>query len=216
MISLVSYSLFINISLENIVLSSDDQYIVIPRGDLEMNLPQALYDYFSKQDKNISDFSVYVLNGPGSFTNLRIGCLCVNMLKELMEIQGKKIHLYHQDKKNLYRILSQKGFLVSTGIMYIGQRKNFWVGDLQSDTMQLKAVDKTNASGFFLGKNFWIDSQGESLNISSAHHLDFRHQEGGLQVIWNNQVFAAPREQLGFEEVDKLMPNYILEPNISV
>lgn len=216
MISPVSYSLFINISLENIVLSSDDQYIVIPRGDLEMNLPQALYDYFSKQDKNISDFSVYVLNGPGSFTNLRIGCLCVNMLKELMEIQGKKIHLYHQDKKNLYRILSQKGFLVSTGIMYIGQRKNFWVGDLQSDTMQLKAVDKTNASGFFLGKNFWIDSQGESLNISSAHHLDFRHQEGGLQVIWNNQVFAAPREQLGFEEVDKLMPNYILEPNISV
>ena len=212
----MSYSLFINISLENIVLSSDDQYIVIPRGDLEMNLPQALYDYFSKQDKNISDFSVYVLNGPGSFTNLRIGCLCVNMLKELMEIQGKKIHLYHQDKKNLYRILSQKGFLVSTGIMYIGQRKNFWVGDLQSDTMQLKAVDKTNASGFFLGKNFWIDSQGESLNISSAHHLDFRHQEGGLQVIWNNQVFAAPREQLGFEEVDKLMPNYILEPNISV
>lgn len=216
MISPVSYSLFINISLENIVLSSDDQYIVIPRGDLEMNLPKALYDYFSKQDKSISEFSVYVLNGPGSFTNLRIGCLCVNMLKELMEIQGKKIHLYHQDKKNLYRILSQKGFLVSTGIMYIGQRKNFWVGDLQSDTMQLKAVDKTNASGFFLGKNFWIDSQGESLNISSAHHLDFRHQEGGLQVIWNNQVFAAPREQLGFEEVDKLMPNYILEPNISV
>lgn len=216
MISLVSYSLFINISLENIVLSSDDQYILIPRGDLEMNLPQALYDYFSKQDKNISEFSVYVLNGPGSFTNLRIGCLCVNMLKELMEIQGKKIHLYHQDKKNLYRILSQKGFLVSTGIMYIGQRKNFWVGDLQSDTMQLKAVDERNASGFFLGENFWIDSQGESLNIPSAHQLDFRHQEGGLQVIWNNQVFAAPREQLGFEEVDKLMPNYILEPNISV
>ena len=108
MISPVSNSLFINISLENIILSSKDDHIVIARGDLEMNLPQALHDHFSKQDTSISEFSVYVLNGPGSFTNLRIGCLCINILKELMSIKGITIHLYHQDKQTLYTILSQQ------------------------------------------------------------------------------------------------------------
>lgn len=214
----MSNSLFINISLENIILSSKDDNIVIARGDLEMNLPQALHDHFSKQDRNISEFLVYVLNGPGSFTNLRIGCLCVNMLKELMSIKGITIHLYHQDKQTLYRFLSQQGFLAipRNGIMYIGQRKNFWICDLASDMSELQPVDENNFSSYFTGKDFWIDSNTETLNIPQAHQLDLKFQEGALQVIWNNQINSAPRGQLGFEEVDKLVPNYILEPNITV
>ena len=212
----MSHSLFINISLENIILSSADIHSVIPRGDLEMNLPQALHDFFSNQDEKYSEFAVYVLNGPGSFTNLRIGCLCVNMLKELMSLKGITIHLYHQDKQTLYTILSQQWFLASAGIMYIGQRKNFWICDLASDSIELKPVDENNFSSYFTGKDFWIDSNAETLNIPQAHQLDLRYQEGALQVIWNNQIHSSPRGQLGFEEVDKLVPNYILEPNITI
>ncbi len=212
----MSNSLFINISLENIILSSKDDHIVIARGDLEMNLPQALHDHFSKQDRNISEFSVYVLNGPGSFTNLRIGCLCVNMLKELMELQGKKLHLYHQDKESLYRILSAQQFIPSTGIMYIGQRKNFWVCNLESNSTELKPVDETSIDTLFADKNFWIDSQSEAFNLSQGHQLELRYQPEALQVIRNNQIHAMPREQLEFEKVDKLVPNYILEPTITV
>lgn len=215
MISPVSNSLFINISLENIILSSKDDHIVIARGDLEMNLPQALHDHFSKQDTSISEFSVYVLNGPGSFTNLRIGCLCVNMLQEMMKLKNKQIVLYNLDKQQLYKKLYDEQLIGRMGAMYIGQKKNFWVCDLAQDTVELKMIEGGNFSDFFVWENFWADSNAEPDQVND-HHIDLGYSQGKLQVTVGAKKTLVDMKELWFRQVEKIVPNYILEPNITM
>jgi len=73
--------MLVNISSDSVGISYDGEYISVPRGGLEIELPQIIIMLYhqKKLDKDI-----YVVNGPGSFTNLRIGCLVLNMLKSLM------------------------------------------------------------------------------------------------------------------------------------
>ena len=202
--------------MENIILSSADSYLLIPRGDLEVHLPPALYNLFTQSDRVTSGYSIYVLNGPGSFTNLRIGCLCVNMLKELMELQDKQISIYTLDKNSLYQKLYQRDLIPTEGAMYIGQRKNFWICDLAQDRIELRHTEGNNFPALFEGKNYRSDSNSDQTMTSDPHCIDLRSQGDTLQVGFDGKATLIPLSELEFENVDKLVPNYILEPNITI
>ena len=70
----------------------------------------------------------YILNGPGGFTNLRVGSLCVNLLNALM---GDQIDFYSVSKTELYAYGYGKGEVGRYGIIYIGQKKNIRLWDFE-------------------------------------------------------------------------------------
>ena len=51
---------------------------------------------------------------------------------------------------------------------------------------------------------------------SDPHCIDLRSQGDALQVGFDGKFTLIPLSELEFENVDKLVPNYILEPNITV
>lgn len=102
--------------------SFDGKEIYTVGRDIDKLLPDYLYHVVhEKQHKTL-----YVLNGPWSFTNTRIGCLAINTLCFL----DSSIHIYHTNKVELYTRLYQDGLLPRYLFLYIGQRKKFWWYDL--------------------------------------------------------------------------------------
>ena len=102
----------------------------MPYGELEKNLPDFLYQHLPALAGLDQGSRVAVINGPGSFTNLRIATLALNTFNMLHDFSldfvsiGKIEHFMlekREKKKDIRRYC----------VMYIGQKKNFWVVDLE-------------------------------------------------------------------------------------
>ena len=69
-----------------------------------------------------------VLNWPWGFTNLRVWTLALNLLKTL---KNNQISFFSLSKLELYNLFYQKGWIGSKILVYIGQRLNVWLWDLE-------------------------------------------------------------------------------------
>ncbi len=119
--------MFINISTDQVYLSINDQEFFFNRDDVEKTFWPKLIELAKKY--NFSDITV--LNGPGGFTNLRVGALCLNMLNTLFE---ERFNIYDIDKVTLYKYMIQSKKFPDKGIIYIGQKKNIWDYDFEKDS----------------------------------------------------------------------------------
>ncbi len=118
--------MFINISTDQIHLAINNEQYFFDRDDVEKTLWPKLIALAKKYD--FSDITV--LNGPGGFTNLRVGALCLNMLNTLFE---ERFDIYDIDKISLYTHLVNQGILADKWVIYIGQRKNIWDYDFKKN-----------------------------------------------------------------------------------
>ncbi|MFA7284826.1 MAG: hypothetical protein WC004_03305, partial [Candidatus Absconditabacterales bacterium] len=100
--------MIINISSDNIYIHCGAEMICVLRGGLEIQLPQIIHHLYTQG--NIGK-QVFVINGPGSFTNLRIGCLVLNMLNDF----GLDVQLYTVAKMDLYRALWRDACIPAKG-----------------------------------------------------------------------------------------------------
>lgn len=97
--------LLVDLSQRDIRVWWDGGVEVLPFIDLERNLPTKLYKIFEKFP-DVKD--VFVVNGPGSFTTLRIGCLCLNII----QLRRKKtLCFYPATKKDIFSYAYNKAFL---------------------------------------------------------------------------------------------------------
>jgi tRNA A37 threonylcarbamoyladenosine modification protein TsaB len=76
--------------------------------------------------KNSPFTEIFLINGPGGFTNLRVGTL---MLNTLNMFQKDKIQIFEVDKLTLFGHLVKAGLLPEKGIIYLGQKHNVWLAD---------------------------------------------------------------------------------------
>jgi len=56
---------------------------------------------------------VFLLNGPGGFTNLRVGALTRNLVAHLLDLRQQNIEFFSCTKIDLYRYFVKKGVLPS-------------------------------------------------------------------------------------------------------
>ena len=71
--------MILNLSSELITLLTGDEHIVVPFAQVEEHLTEKIIElYMIHRPANL-----YVINGPGSFTNLRVGSLVANLLSSL-------------------------------------------------------------------------------------------------------------------------------------
>lgn len=125
---------------DNVHLISADTEVLIARDRVEYDLSSAFLPLSEGQD-------VLFVSGPGSFTNLRVAGLIINLARRL--VSGKN-SLFTIDKISLYALLVAKNFLPPQGIIYIGQTKNFWLYDFVQKSYVVVGIDYIPAGDYFV------------------------------------------------------------------
>jgi len=184
--------------------------VVLERENIENNLWPVLVRLY----KELNFKEVFVLNGPGSFTHLRIGALCVNILNSLA---AGTIKVYEISKPDLFQYLYDKWIVKQKKmLMYIWQKKNIWEFDFVSkkyEIVSFESLDKASLNDYVLddvtkeyrSSNLWIDD----LNVVS---LDMK--ENMLIISQKGAEKSFPVEDLSIKPIVEVQPNYFIEANI--
>lgn len=130
----------VDISSDKIAIYGKEQPIFLERNGVDVELGKILVERDKKQ--NLSE--CLVLNGPGGFTNLRVGTLALNLLKILKKDQ---LSFFTLSKIELYQKFYQKAWIGRFVAVYIGQRFNVWLRDLQVNKL-IAPVKKTELQTF--------------------------------------------------------------------
>lgn len=199
----------IDISADKIALYEQWQVLFLERNGVDVELGKMLV----QQDRGHHFSECLVLNGPWGFTNLRVGTLALNLLKTLKKDQ---LSFFTLSKPELYHYFYQKGRIGRYGAIYIGQKLNVWLRDLEENKL-ISTVKKSELSSLAEKySGFWVDQVYEEgyfdIYFQSLHY-SFNEQWCHL-VVWD-QTFSISREDLLLHPVEKLEPNYMIEPNVS-
>lgn len=209
--------MLINISSDHLYIYQDNQKLLVSRWDLETNLPKVMHELLSWWDFPSKRLEIYVINGPWSFTNLRVGCLVCNMITNIYKhTKNIDIDLYDISKMDFYSTLYRADIVPRYGMIYIWQQKNYWKYDL--DDMSWEKVGLTdylhdgviNLSDLFDG-DYFVD---EVWDRDFLHEIDIYLHEDNLIVLLDSKKHKLDMSALRWKKVEKLIPNYLLEPNI--
>ena len=159
-----------------------------------------------------------MINGPGGFTNLRVGSLALNLLKTL---KGDQISFFSLSKPELYKMAYSVGFFPRWILMYIGQKTNVRLRDLQEQKLE-KMVKKTEKSDLeqdlgeiavdmVYDEQYFSDIEGKN-EVSSQ--ISYLFDDEKLVLEYKGQKMSLSYDELMKNEVEKLEANYMIEPNV--
>lgn len=204
--------MFINIATENIILYDRENSYIIPFRDVEQELTRICINSYKKY---LPD-SIYVLNGPWSFTNLRVWSLVINILLLLSQ---EKCKVYTIDKLSLYKSVMKEFFLPRYGYIFMWQRKNIRYYDFEQDnyTVYSKSELSTITQNFqnnqdgncFIDLFIWQDFAEFFSWNSSMIDIVYRNEEVILLFWWKEHTITNL-----FFPTQKMEPYYAMEPNI--
>lgn len=191
---------------DRIVLIASEETIVFPFEHVEEHLTKTIIEWYRKYLPPV----LYVINGPWSFTNLRVGALVANLMGTLSKWS---LQLMTIGKVELYRYLFLQGILPEFAYVYFWQRKNFWIMNLQTDEKQI--VSKINFSDIEeVQKHYAVD---RFLSEDFPFFAD-RNQELQINFIENRIIVSYQWETLDctdiFLPVQAIEPIYGVEANI--
>lgn len=153
-----------------------------------------------------------VINWPWGFTNLRVGTLALNLLKTLT---GDQLSFFSLSKLELYALAYQKGFLPRWGVIYIGQKMNVWLRDFEEK--KLTEVVKKATLEDLQGKvwAFFCDEVYEEGYFDGQNQLSCFFDEAGACLKYQGEALQLDWEELLKHPLEKLEPNYMIEPNVN-
>lgn len=199
----------IDISSDKIRIFGLDHPIFLERTGVDVELGKVLV----KLDKEKNLIEILVLNGPWGFTNLRVGCLALNLLKTLKKGQ---LFFFSLSKIELYQYFYRKAWISRYGVIYIGQKSNVRLRDFEANKLispvkkdQLSALS-SEYEGLFVDQVYERDYFDEALPS-----LDYTFEQQGISLRFKGETHHLPREDFAPQEVEMLHPNYMIEPNIS-
>lgn len=193
--------IFVNLSSNYVQLFSNDFKYEFENRNFERKLPELLITIF----KNKFYDKIFVLNWPWSFTTLRIWCLALNMLNFFYD---NKIEFYSINKLDLYKKLLNLYDFPSKWIIYIWQKRNYWLYDFENNTYIV--VNELNK---YINSNIFVDYIVDD-NIDKNFMVSFV-LEKNLNIEINNNWFDLHKIFLSINPSKQLIPDYIISPNIS-
>ncbi len=198
----------VDISSDKIALYGAEDPIFLERNGVDVELWKTLVE----RDRRVNLSECLVLNWPGGFTNLRVGTLALNLLKTLKKDQ---LSFFTFSKLELYHKFYQREWIGRYIAVYIGQRLNVWLWDLQENVL-ITTVKKPELS--LLQEKYdglFVDQTYESEYFDQGiPQLQYTFDENGCKFFWGAERFLS-WEELISHPVEKLEPNYMIEPNIS-
>lgn len=96
--------------------------------------------------------------------------------------------------------------------MYIGQQKNYWICDLKNKLYDKQLIDPARMEGLFEDA-YWVDQVS---SLESDYKISLNMLNDSLGLSYCNKKYNLNPADLGFKMVEQLVPNYILEANISL
>lgn len=200
----MKYDILINISTDFVHICDVDEEILLHRNQIEHELWPKLVEKY--REKPFSD--IFVINGPGGFTNLRAWVLCCNLLNKL---ENNKINFFNFSKPDIFRYAFEQKFLPQFVAINIWQKKNIRLYDLDKQTYEtIKISDKTKSVE---SKNLCYDQVFDEV----YRWTDTKDSMVSFSIEWkdiflNFQWKKLSLDALKIEAVKKLKPVYFIKP----
>ena len=192
----------IDISSDKIAIYGSSETLFLERNGVDLELGKVLVELDQKEERT----KIAVLNGPWGFTNLRVGCLAINLLKTLKQDQ---LSLFSLSKIELYQHFYRKGWIPRYGAVYIGQKSNLWLWDFEENKL-VKTIKKSELSGvqdeyaeFFLDQVY-----DETYFDWDFPKIAYIFTLEGCELSYKDHNFFLSYQELAFHAVEKLEPNY--------
>lgn len=190
-----------NISSDKVHLADAQQTQFLDRNGIENILGPTLVDWH----KQAPFQEIILLNGPGGFTNLRVGTLVLNLLNKLLGEQKCKI--YTITKFELFSYLYKKWFLPQYSVVYIGQRDNVRLYDAEQKTyeqIKIDTIKKDNNLAFdCVYSDYWWDNASQMLH--------FHMTEKWLEIQRNKKSTIVNVTDLWLQAQSQVAPEYMIE-----
>lgn len=211
-------TIFMNISIDSVITYTWDKYwIIIPRDHVEELLWKELINLYREKWFD----NVVVLNWPGWFTNLRVGTLCLNILNTLLENQ---LNFYDISKIDLYKKAYEKWFLPRYWVIYIWQKRNIRLRDLEKNEkiwqysfIELKDLDEVkNVENVFVEDVQDNEYYPEWMDKYLKYHTLLNWTD--IYLVDNK---IADWKWISIDEFDlnplkSIAPNYMMEPSVTI
>ncbi|MBB1543800.1 MAG: hypothetical protein HG456_003475 [candidate division SR1 bacterium] len=204
----------VNISSDQIAIWHLGEMRKLERNGVDREIGKVLVEL----DREGAFDQCLVINGPGGFTNLRVGSLALNLLKTL---KGDQISFFSLSKPELYKMAYDLGLLPRWILMYIGQKNNVWLRDLEEQKME-KMVKKSEKSDLEqeLGElaidmvydDSYFSLEGEEKN--DGNQISYFFDEEKMTLVWKGKSLSFPYADLMKNAVEKLEANYMMDPNV--
>lgn len=211
--------MLLNISSDRIIFKSAHEHIILPYWELEKEISTLLYQHIPTTTEKL-----IVINGPWSFTNLRIATLALNTYNMLHNfpinfVSISKIERYQLLYSNSVTEWQHNKIIARYCIMYIGQKKNFWIVDLahtknygvaewQQDGIVKIHVDNMKEYVDTLGNNWFVDEMVAEWK-ETIDKLFGEWKYSMYQFIDTDQLQIT-----NYKLVKLLEPNYMIDANI--
>lgn len=189
--------LFVNISSDQVHLLDDQNEHFLERNGIENLLGPMLLEYTQSHPVE----SIFLLNGPGGFTNLRVGTLIINMLNTLLEHDTWTfIPIASITKIDLYSYAYKQWRIPRYGIVYIGQKHNIWCYDFKEHTHQQVTLEEIT------------QRHNENLKISESFHdvevIPANSDASILNEVWKLEISESDR----CEYSDNVFLDFVHDP----
>ena len=199
--------LFVNISSDQVHLLDDQDEHFLERNGIENRLWPILLEYTKSHPVE----SIFLLNGPGGFTNLRVGTLTINMLNTLLEHDTWTfIPIASITKLDLYGYAYKQWRLPRHGIVYIGQKHNVWWCDFQEHIhkqITLEEIQYTDDTFLdFVHDHYRLTTEA-MISFSMDNNTLYLHYKDQSHMIWNRELFIPLTMTV--------QPEYFIQPTMN-
>jgi len=199
--------LFLNISSDHVHMLDTTQEQFLPRNGIENMLWPTLVEY----TKAHPVATMFVLNGPGGFTNLRVGALTLNMLNELLfHDTGTFIPLLSITKLDLYHYAYQQWRIPRYGIIYIGQKHNVRKLDAETKTYQQTTLENIQYSD-----DLFLDRVHDPYWANDEQMISFSMDNNSLFLDYGWENYKINVEALHLPMTMSVEPQYMIEPTMN-
>lgn len=199
--------LFVNISSDQVHLLDDQSEHFLERNGIENTFGPILLEY----TQNHPVETILLLNGPGGFTNLRVGTLAINTLNTLLEHDtGTFIPIASITKIDLYSYAHSQWRLPRYGILYIGQKHNVWRYDFQQHTHKQITLEEIDYSD-----DTFIDFVHDPYWPTTDAMISFSMENNTFLIKYKGDEFALPLRNLRIPLMMTVEPEYLIQPTMN-
>ncbi len=199
--------LFLNISSDYVHMLDTGEEQFLPRNGIENSLWPTLVEY----TKANPVATIFVLNGPGGFTNLRVGALTLTMMNELLlHDTGTFIPLLSITKLDLYHYAYQQWRLPRYGIIYIGQKHNVRKFDAETKTYEQLSLENIEYSD-----DLFLDRVHDPYWANDEHMISFSMSNNSLFLHYCGESHTIDIQALRLPMTMSTEPNYLIEPTLN-
>ena len=199
--------LFLNISSDYVHLLDDQDEHFLERNGIENTLWPTLLAYTQSHPVE----TIFLLNGPGGFTNLRVGTLTLNMMNELLQHDTWTfIPLASITKIALFKFAYQQGRLPRYGIIYIGQKHNVWNYDFQENT-----YEQISLENIIYSDDTFLDFTHDHYRDNDEQMISFSMNNNSLFLSYRGQQYHIDIQTLRLPLMMSVAPEYLIEPTLN-